>query len=133
MAGGDGGVDTLTFLFPSFWLGTNTTETKVFLIFSPYNVSNIICRRIFQNDEIVDFCCSKSVGKAQKDVKNVEICKKLWKMWEICFQLIESCLWTALQIDAASASSLQYLHPLSAHCHCTLLHTIAHNYYYIEM
>ena len=75
--GGDGGVDTLTFLFPSFWLGTNTTETKVFLIFSPYNVSNIICRRIFQNDEIVDFCCSKSVEKAQKVVKNVEICKKL--------------------------------------------------------
>ena len=31
--GGDGGVDTLTFLFPSFWLGTNTAETKEFCLF----------------------------------------------------------------------------------------------------
>ena len=30
--------------------------------------------------QIVEFYCSKSLEKARKDVKNVEMCKKLWKM-----------------------------------------------------
>lgn len=72
-----------------------------------------------------DNIMSEILKFVKKNVKNVRNVKK---MWEICFQLIESCLWTALQIDAASASSLQYLHPLPTVplCKCATVQVCTH-------